>query len=90
VTRSPLGSIAPFGGCRLENIENVITVGTVGSTNEVGRDLAARMLADDNGMLPTVVVASRQEGGRGRSGRRWESPEGSLAVSLLLAWPESP
>ena len=88
--RSPLRSIAPFGGCRLENVENVITVGTVESTNEVGRDLAARMLAEDNEMLPTVIVAARQAGGRGRSGRRWESPEGSLALSLLLSWPESP
>ena len=90
MTRSPLASIAPFGGCRFGTLENVVSVRTVGSTNEVGRQLAARMLADDNEILPTAIVADRQEGGRGRAGRRWESPEGSLAVSLLLPWPEGP
>jgi BirA family biotin operon repressor/biotin-[acetyl-CoA-carboxylase] ligase len=68
----------------------VIRLGAVGSTNEVGRDLVARMLAEDNEVLPTVLVAGRQLGGRGRSGRRWESPEGSLAISLLLPWPDTP
>jgi BirA family biotin operon repressor/biotin-[acetyl-CoA-carboxylase] ligase len=90
VTRSPLGSLAPLGGCRFENIENLVFLRATGSTNEVGRDIAARMLAEDNEILPTVIVAARQEGGRGRSGRRWESPEGSLAVSVLLPWPETP
>jgi BirA family transcriptional regulator, biotin operon repressor / biotin---[acetyl-CoA-carboxylase] ligase len=90
VTRSPLASIAPFGGCRFGTLENLISVRTVGSTNEVGREIAAKMLAEDNEILPTAIVAERQEGGRGRSGRRWESPEGSLAVSLLLPWPEGP
>ena len=87
---SPLGSLAPLGGCRFEWIENLILLRSVGSTNEVGRDLAARMLAEGNEIYPTVIYASSQEEGRGRSGRRWESPEGSLAVSLLLPWPESP
>ncbi len=90
MTRSPLGSLAPLGGCRFENIENLVLLQATGSTNEVGRDIAARMIAEDNEILPTVIVAARQEGGRGRSGRRWESPEGSLAVSLLLPWPETP
>jgi len=90
VTGSPLGPLAPFGGCRFEWIENLVLLGSVQSTNEVGRDLAARMLAEGNEIFPTVIFASRQEGGRGRSGRRWESPEGSLAVSVLLAWPETP
>jgi BirA family biotin operon repressor/biotin-[acetyl-CoA-carboxylase] ligase len=90
VTRSRLGSLAPFGGCRFENIPNLVVLQRVGSTNEVGRALAIRMLAEDNEVFPTAIIAARQEGGRGRSGRRWESPQGSLAVSLLLPWPESP
>lgn len=90
MTGSPLGSLAPLGGCRFENIENLVILGVTSSTNEVGRDIASRMLADDNEILPTVIIAARQQGGRGRSGRRWESPEGSLAVSLLLSWPDTP
>jgi BirA family biotin operon repressor/biotin-[acetyl-CoA-carboxylase] ligase len=48
------------------------------------------MLEEGNEVLPTAVVAGTQVSGHGRSGRRWESPEGSLAVSLLLPWPEGP
>ncbi len=85
--RSPLGSLAPLGGRRFERIENLVFLGRIGSTNEVGRDLAGRMLAEQNDLFPTVILAERQEGGRGRAGRRWESPEGSLAVSLVVPWP---
>ena len=90
MTSSPLGSLAPFGGYRFERIENVIVLAAVSSTNEVGRDLAGRMLAEQNDLLPTAIVGRKQVAGRGRSGRRWESPEGSLSVSLLLPWPEGP
>jgi BirA family biotin operon repressor/biotin-[acetyl-CoA-carboxylase] ligase len=31
-----------------------------------------------------ALVARRQTGGRGRDGRRWESPEGNLYLSVLL------
>ena len=90
MTSSPLGSLAPFGGYRFERIENVIVLAAVASTNEVGRDLAGRMLAEQNDLLPTVIVGRKQLAGRGRAGRRWESPEGSLSVSLVLPWPEGP
>jgi BirA family biotin operon repressor/biotin-[acetyl-CoA-carboxylase] ligase len=36
-----------------------------------------------------AVLARRQSAGRGRDGRRWESPEGNLCVSLLLR-PDAP
>jgi BirA family transcriptional regulator, biotin operon repressor / biotin---[acetyl-CoA-carboxylase] ligase len=38
----------------------------------------------------TVVVAARQTAGRGRVDHRWESPEGGLYLSVILAAPESP
>jgi len=57
-----------------------------GSTNA-----DARALADDGAPGFTLVTASRQTAGRGRRGRRWDSPAGNLYWSILLrpeaAWP---
>lgn len=38
----------------------------------------------------TRVVALRQRAGRGRYGHGWESPEGGLYLSMVLAAPEGP
>ena len=51
----------------------------VGSTMDVARELADRSAPEG-----TCIVADRQSGGRGRSGRRWESPPGGLYASLIL------
>jgi len=59
---------------------------TVGSTNELAKDLA-REGAEDG----TVVIAEEQTGGKGRLGRDWYSPEGEgLWFSLILRPPISP
>ena len=52
---------------------------TVGSTNKLLADLAARGAADG-----TVVIARQQRAGRGRRGREWVSPPGNLYMSILL------
>ena len=52
---------------------------TVGSTMD-----AAHRLAADEAPEGTLVVAERQEQGRGRLGRTWVSPEGGLYSSLIL------
>lgn len=47
---------------------------------------AARALADDPATpLPAVVVADRQEAGRGRRGAGWWQADGALAASLVIA-----
>ncbi|MBI2104643.1 MAG: biotin--[acetyl-CoA-carboxylase] ligase [Candidatus Omnitrophica bacterium] len=51
----------------------------VGSTMEVAHQLAAEGAAEG-----TLVVAARQEQGRGRQGRTWASPEGGAYCSLIL------
>jgi BirA family biotin operon repressor/biotin-[acetyl-CoA-carboxylase] ligase len=51
----------------------------IDSTNEEARRLAA---AGERG--PVWVIADHQTAGRGRRGRKWESPTGNLAASLLL------
>jgi BirA family biotin operon repressor/biotin-[acetyl-CoA-carboxylase] ligase len=50
-----------------------------GSTNDIARDLLRQGAAEI-----VVVHALSQSGGRGRDGRRWESPAGNLYVSLGL------
>lgn len=52
-------------------------------------DEAAR-LARGGAPAGTVVLASRQTGGRGRLGRQWESPEGGVYLSAILRPQLSP
>ena len=53
---------------------------TIGSTNDVALDLAAR-----GGCDGAIVIAGEQTAGRGRRGRDWFSPQGSgLYVSIVL------
>ena len=68
-----LGPKAAFEGYRLESHEKV------GSTNALALDHAR---AGDTGDL--WIVSKKQESGRGRRGRAWETPEGNLAATLLL------
>ncbi|OPX60731.1 MAG: putative biotin ligase [Methanomassiliicoccales archaeon PtaB.Bin134] len=62
----------------------VLVKGEVDSTNT-----AAKALALDGEPEGTVVTAKRQTGGRGRTGRTWESPEGGVYLSIILR-PELP
>jgi len=68
-----LAPTAQSDGYRLEAHESV------GSTNEVALDHARE---GDPGKL--WVVSGRQESGRGRRGRAWETPQGNLAATLLI------
>ncbi len=68
-----LAPTAAAEGYRLETFE------TVGSTNALALE---RAKAGDAGRL--WLVSKRQEAGRGRRGRAWETPEGNLAATLLL------
>lgn len=62
----------------------VLVKGEVDSTNNIAKALGVE--GEPEG---TVIVAKRQSGGRGRTGRRWESPEGGLYLSIILR-PELP
>lgn len=87
----PLSALAPFGGHRFSTIHNVVVLPTCPSTNGFARQLVEKMIAEDSEMPVTAVITMRQSGGRGRNGRAWVSPgDGSLALSLVLPWPEGP
>jgi BirA family transcriptional regulator, biotin operon repressor / biotin---[acetyl-CoA-carboxylase] ligase len=62
-----------------------ITLDAVGSTNDEAKRLAGEGAPDR-----TLVTARRQEGGRGRRGRVWSSPEGNLYVSFVLRHGRTP
>lgn len=72
-------SLAPkaiHAGYRLESYD------TVGSTNAMALERARE---GDVGSL--WIAATRQDAGRGRRGRAWDSPQGNLAASLLIVGP---
>lgn len=62
----------------------LVTLDSVGSTNDEAKRLA-REGAEDG----TLVWAQEQGAGRGRGGRNWSSPRGNLYLSLVLR-PECP
>ena len=59
---------------------NVIRFETLDSTNA-----QAILLARQNAAEEAVVTARRQTGGKGRQGKRFESPEGGLYLSVLTS-----
>jgi BirA family transcriptional regulator, biotin operon repressor / biotin---[acetyl-CoA-carboxylase] ligase len=62
------------------NARCLVLVGSVGSTNDEARRLAAAGAEEG-----TVVIAEEQTAGRGRRGAAWHSPPGAgLYVSILL------
>ncbi len=44
----------------------------------------ALKMADDPANNGTIIIAARQTGGRGRSGREWLSPKGGIWFSIIL------
>jgi BirA family biotin operon repressor/biotin-[acetyl-CoA-carboxylase] ligase len=68
-----LAPTAASAGYRLEAHDSV------GSTNAMAMD---RARDGDSGKL--WIVSKKQESGRGRRGRAWETPEGNLAATLLI------
>lgn len=62
----------------------LVTHDSVTSTND-----ALRALADEGAPEGTLLTSKSQSAGRGRYGRRWQSPEGNLYLSVLLR-PDCP
>jgi BirA family transcriptional regulator, biotin operon repressor / biotin---[acetyl-CoA-carboxylase] ligase len=60
----------------------LLSYARIGSTSD-----EAKRLAEAGAPEGTLVCALEQEAGRGRHGRRWESPPGNLYCSLVLRPP---
>jgi BirA family biotin operon repressor/biotin-[acetyl-CoA-carboxylase] ligase len=63
----------------LPDFFTLTALGTVTSTNDEALALAANGAPEG-----TLITALAQNGGRGRRGRDWQSPEGNLYLSLIL------
>lgn len=61
---------------------NVLYYPSIGSTNEVAKELAAKGTPEG-----TLVVADEQTAGKGRLGREWLAPAGSSLLMSLLFRP---
>ena len=59
--------------------QNVLYYPSVSSTNDIARQQA--LLKTPEG---TAVIADRQTTGRGRLRRAWVSPQGNIAVTIVL------
>ncbi|SEA53450.1 BirA family transcriptional regulator, biotin operon repressor / biotin-[acetyl-CoA-carboxylase] ligase [Desulfuromusa kysingii] len=64
---------------------SVVSFPVIDSTN-----VQARRLADEGALEGTVVVADQQSAGRGRLGRRWESPFGVNLYCSIILRPDIP
>lgn len=72
---------------RLPAVFNLVSLDSVGSTNDEARKLALQ--GEDVAPDGTVVFAREQTGGKGRRGRSWDTPRGNFAASFVLR-PEVP
>jgi len=63
----------------------IIYYRSIGSTNDVAKELAARGAPEG-----TLVIADEQTAGKGRLGRRWLAPPGTSLLMSLLFRPHSP
>jgi BirA family biotin operon repressor/biotin-[acetyl-CoA-carboxylase] ligase len=72
----------------LEPAVSLVVLRDVGSTNDLARRIVGEYVDDGARQPRAVVVALSQTAGRGRAGRRWESPpEVGLYCSMLRALP---
>lgn len=75
-------AVPPYGAASIEyGLDAPFSVeyhGSIGSTNDRARELAA------SGAEDVAVVADEQTGSRGRLARPWSAPSGGVWVSLLV------
>jgi BirA family biotin operon repressor/biotin-[acetyl-CoA-carboxylase] ligase len=84
------GVTDPLEGRSFSHVENVIFLPSTPSTNDVGKAIVEKMLAEREDLRPTIIVAGEQTAGHGRMGRSWTPLPGALAVSVIVPWPEGP
>lgn len=71
----------PFAGGALDParwtfFENLSCLASIGSSNDLAREVVDVYFEEDQALPPTVFVAEAQPGARGRGGREWKAPSG--------------
>ncbi len=80
MVRSELSQASILKGLRTGFVgQSLLYYPTLNSTMDTARQVAREGAAEG-----TVVLAEQQTGGRGRLGRRWISPPGSVSLSIIL------
>lgn len=77
--------LAALVGRVSSQVENLVLFETIDSTHQFALRLIEQMDAEGVEVKPTVVMARRQLGGKGRGQRSWSSPEGGLYLSWIAA-----
>ena len=72
----------------LRTVFRICAADEVTSTNTVLKEAAAAAIAKEQPIIPTVLLARRQSGGRGRMGRSFHSPDGTGLYMSVLLTPE--
>jgi BirA family biotin operon repressor/biotin-[acetyl-CoA-carboxylase] ligase len=73
--------VIPFAGGELRSrhwrhLQNLISLSTVGSSNDLARELIELYFEEDQVLHPAVIVAEEQTLARGRKGDAWVAPRG--------------
>jgi len=64
-------------------VDNVVVFEEIDSTQACALRLVEQAESEEIVLPTTLVIAAHQRSGRGRSGRRWESPHGGLYLSWI-------
>jgi BirA family transcriptional regulator, biotin operon repressor / biotin---[acetyl-CoA-carboxylase] ligase len=56
--------------------ENLVTLASIGSSNDLAREVIDVYFQEEQSLPGTLFVAEEQPGARGRSGREWKAPRG--------------
>ena len=84
----PIDESLRFDLDRIANIgfvNRLIYVESTSSTNDMARELGQQ----DEGLLPALILTSRQTAGRGRGDHKWETSNGALTFTLVIDLPDS-
>jgi BirA family biotin operon repressor/biotin-[acetyl-CoA-carboxylase] ligase len=85
--------VIEFGGGTLDPgrwsvFENVACLVSIGSTNDLAREVIDMYIQEEQKLPATVFLAEEQPGARGRGGREWKAPKGR-GIYLTFVRPVS-
>ena len=74
----------------LTTLESIALIGSVVSTNELGRRIVGECIENDIPLPQAIIVAREQRAGRGRGANSWQSPAGrGIYATILITRPKN-